>query len=67
MFLYITETSNLLKDGEGVGTSTVGTYTVEEAIDFIGFGRFQLNLVLVTGLFAVSGGCCWLAVSDCLL
>lgn len=45
---------SIQENRDGSGDVSVGTYTVEEAIDFIGFGRFQLKLLIVTGLFSAT-------------
>ena len=43
----ILESTKLIENG------TLNQFTVEEAIDMLGFGKFQLKLIAICGLFSV--------------
>lgn len=43
----ILESTKLIENG------TSNQFTVEEAIDMLGFGKFQLKLIAICGLFSV--------------
>ena len=49
-----TTVNTVAEDGLGKSENSDQTYTVEQAIEGMGFGRFQVKVFVICGLFAVS-------------